>query len=35
MLEEGKRIVIITDPHIKVDPNYFVWVDGMNIDKST
>ncbi len=34
MLTEGKRLVIITDPHIKVDENYFVWANGQSIDKT-
>ena len=30
--KEGRRLVIITDPHIKVDNNYFVWSEGNKLD---
>jgi alpha-glucosidase (family GH31 glycosyl hydrolase) len=28
----GKRLVIITDPHIKVDEDFFVWAEGTALD---
>lgn len=28
----GKKLVIITDPHIKVDEDFFVWSDGTDLD---
>lgn len=27
-----RRLVIITDPHIKVDPNFFVYRDGLTYE---
>jgi hypothetical protein len=31
MKAENKRITIITDPHIKVDENFFVYSDGTKV----
>ena len=28
----GRKLVIITDPHIKVDKEYFVWSEGTDLD---
>lgn len=35
MKAENKRITIITDPHIKVDENFFVYSDGTKVQIGT
>ena len=30
--KNSRRLVIITDPHIKIDPDYFVWKEGTDLD---
>ena len=29
--EQGRRIVVIVDPHIKVSEDYFVYAEGMDL----
>lgn len=30
--KKGRRLVIITDPHIKIDEDYFVYNEGIQLD---
>lgn len=30
--KSGRRLVIITDPHIKIDKDYWVWKEGTDIE---
>ena len=32
MVDQGKRITVITDPHIKVKSDYFVYAEGKNLE---
>lgn len=31
IMEQDKRLTIITDPHIKIDPAFFVYNDGRDV----